>query len=268
MCTPPQVATQCPNPIPANAGCKGAEDCGPDGSGNGLDDNCNGLVDESCACRPAPSRSASSARPGVAASAAAPTATPPARAPSSARGARAWARSARRRRTATSSTTTATAATTTGCAARPASTARRPAIRASRRKPPYTDVPLKGELFFPGAATSWSWKIVGGPCDQLFATTTRPARRRRASRSPAPTPKTPIAHFTLSGDYTVTLTVVGADGVTYTCTWVQHIIGPGVRFELCWDHSGPPTTSICTCTSRAPRPTGSPRRHRHQRRQP
>ena len=49
--------------------------------------------------------------------------------------------------------------------------------------------------------------------------------------------KDAVAHFTLSGDYTVTLTVVGADGITYTCTWVQHIIGPGVRFELCWDNS-------------------------------
>ena len=54
-------------------------------------------------------------------------------------------------------------------------------------QPPYTDVALKGELFFPGAATSWSWKIVGGPCDQLFATRRRRARQRRASRSPAPT---------------------------------------------------------------------------------
>ena len=49
--------------------------------------------------------------------------------------------------------------------------------------------------------------------------------------------KDAVAHFTLSGDYTVTLTVVGADGQTYSCTWVQHIIGPGVRFELCWDNS-------------------------------
>jgi hypothetical protein len=45
--------------------------------------------------------------------------------------------------------------------------------------------------------------------------------------------------FTLSGDYTVTLSVVDAAGATESCTWVQHVKGPGVRFELCWDHTGP-----------------------------
>jgi hypothetical protein len=45
-------------------------------------------------------------------------------------------------------------------------------------------------------------------------------------------------HFTLSGDYTITMTVTDPQGNVFTCTWVQHVIGPGVRFELCWDHTG------------------------------
>ena len=236
MCVPPQMATQCPNPIPANAGCKGAEDCGADGSGNGLDDNCNGVVDEGCSCRPAPSRSASSARRASAASAAAPTARDLRRAASSAPGARAWAPSARRRRSCDKLDNDCNGCADDGLCCSAGIDCPAPGDPRIAPQPPYTDVPLKGELFFPGAATSWSWKIVGGPCDQLFATTTNPVAQ--SFTLTGANMKDAVAHFTLSGDYTVTLTVVGADGVTYTCTWVQHIIGPGVRFELCWDHSG------------------------------
>jgi hypothetical protein len=103
--------------------------------------------------------------------------------------------------------------------------------------PPYTDVPLKGELFFTGAAASWSWTVVGGPCDQLFSTTTGTPPVQSFTLTGA-NMQDATAHFTLSGDYTITMTVVGTDGNTYTCTWVQHIVGPGVRFELCWDHTG------------------------------
>jgi hypothetical protein len=42
---------------------------------------------------------------------------------------------------------------------------------------------------------------------------------------------------TLSGDYTVTLTVTKSDGTTVTCTFIVHIAGPGLRVELCWDTS-------------------------------
>jgi len=237
MCTPPQVATQCPNPIPANAGCKGAEDCGPDGSGNGLDDNCNGLVDETCACRPGAVEKCFLGPPG-------------------------------RRGVGGCTDGNATCQGTefgswgpcmgsigpstekcdkldndcNGCdddglCCSPGIDCPAPGDPRIAPQPPYTDVALKGELFFPGAATSWSWKIVGGPCDQLFLTTTGNPPAQSFTLTNANT-KDATAHFTLSGDYTVTLTVVGADGVTYTCTWVQHIIGPGVRFELCWDHTG------------------------------
>src|SRR5262245_52186400 len=52
MCSPQQMPTQCHGAIAANAGCGPVEDCGPTGSGNGADDNCNGVVDEGCSCRP------------------------------------------------------------------------------------------------------------------------------------------------------------------------------------------------------------------------
>jgi hypothetical protein len=45
-------------------------------------------------------------------------------------------------------------------------------------------------------------------------------------------------HPNLSGDYTFTMTVVGQDGMTYVCTFIVHVRGPGLRIELCWDTSG------------------------------
>lgn len=44
-CAMGQMGIPCPNPIAPNAGCMGVEDCGANGSGNGLDDNCDGIID-------------------------------------------------------------------------------------------------------------------------------------------------------------------------------------------------------------------------------
>ena len=52
QCTPPQMATPCLGALPINAGCAAKEDCGPSGHGNGLDDDCNGAVDDACPCTP------------------------------------------------------------------------------------------------------------------------------------------------------------------------------------------------------------------------
>lgn len=92
---------------------------------------------------------------------------------------------------------------------------------------PFVEYPLRGELFFSGTARSWQWEVRGGPCDALLRTptfTTRDLNARDAA-----------FHPTLSGDYSVTLTVVTMAGETLRCTFVVHIAGPGLRVELCWD---------------------------------
>jgi hypothetical protein len=236
MCVPPQVGMQCPNPIGANAGCKGVEDCGPSGSGNGLDDNCNGVVDEGCSCVPGAVEKCFLGPPGKRGVGGCTDGT----ATCSGQEFGSWG-------PCTGSIGPSSekcdkldndcnGCSDDGLCCTPALDCPAPGDPRIAPKPPYTDVPLKGELFFPGMATSWSWKIVGGPCDQLFATTTTPVAQSFTLMGGNAQDAT--AHFTLSGDYTVTLTVVGTDGQTYTCTWVQHIVGPGVRLELCWDHSG------------------------------
>src|SRR5688572_18019742 len=53
-CAPGQSGTACLNPIDVIAGCGAVEDCIAmgGGTGNGLDDDCNGKVDDGCSCTP------------------------------------------------------------------------------------------------------------------------------------------------------------------------------------------------------------------------
>ncbi len=94
---------------------------------------------------------------------------------------------------------------------------------------PFTAYPLRGADFYSGPATAWSWTIVGGPCDDIV-----PGRRSfdltgATSQNATFTPR-------LSGSYTVTLRVTTPDGI-FECTWVVHVIGPGIRIEMCYPES-------------------------------
>jgi hypothetical protein len=108
---------------------------------------------------------------------------------------------------------------------------------------PFATKSYKGADFFNGTATSWTWKVEGGPCDRLFASSdftpkmNPPAQSFKTTTSGTNGQDASI-YFSLSGDYTVTLTIVDDSNHTYTCKWVQHVSAPGVRFELCWDHMG------------------------------
>jgi hypothetical protein len=94
---------------------------------------------------------------------------------------------------------------------------------------PFEDYPLRGGLFYTGTARSWNWRVEGGPCDTLLP---RPTYTLLGVGG-----RDVIFRPTLSGDYRVTLEVVTATGERFTCTWIVHIAGPGLRVELCWDTS-------------------------------
>jgi len=99
---------------------------------------------------------------------------------------------------------------------------------------PFTDYVIDGTQFYGGAVTSWSWTVVGGPCDQLlFATAGKVSYTLTGANT-----STLTFHPTLSGDYTVTMTIVTGGGETLTCTFIVHVRGPGFRTELCWDTTG------------------------------
>ncbi len=100
---------------------------------------------------------------------------------------------------------------------------------------PFQDYVIDGTNFYSGAVTTWSWTVVGGPCDQLLDATSGKTSYSVSGQNTSQLTIKP----TLSGDYTVTVTIVTAEGDTLTCTFIVHIAGPGVRFELCWDTTGP-----------------------------
>jgi hypothetical protein len=98
---------------------------------------------------------------------------------------------------------------------------------------PFVDYVIDGTLFYPGAAISWTWTVVGGPCDQLLDATSGNVSYTLSGENTSTLTFTP----TLSGDYTVTVTIETATG-PISCTFIIHVRGPGLRFELCWDKTG------------------------------
>ncbi len=131
---------------------------------------------------------------------------------------------------------------------------------------PFATYTLRGSTFFPGAARAWRWRVVGGPCDQLvYATRSRVSYRVEGAGADPRESSTETLTFTptLSGDYTVTLTVTAADGSTFECTFVVSIRAPGLRVELCWDRTGNPRATDSTAGAdldlwlQGPRVTGT-----------
>ncbi len=96
---------------------------------------------------------------------------------------------------------------------------------------PFRPYVIDGAAFYGDTVVAWSWSVSGGPCDQLFSSQGKPAT---FSLSGADTSQLTI-NPTLSGELTVTLTMTLDDGTTLTCKFIVHVAGPGLRVELCWD---------------------------------
>jgi hypothetical protein len=234
----------CQNPVADN--CQATEDCGPDGTGNGLDDDCNGQVDENCGCTPGATKPYFNGPPG-------------------------------RRHVGACMDGTETCVgdgefghwgacvggispteeacdtvdnNCNGCVDDNPACCMPTTLMCPTSMPdgqPFTDYPIDGTMFFGGAATKWTWTVKGSPCDDLFQASRGKPNFTLAAGNTAPAQTETVSsttsgkvtfHPNLSGDYTFTMTVVGTDGMTYTCTFIVHIRGPGLRVELCWDTSG------------------------------
>lgn len=236
-CGPGQTPATCSSPIANNAGCTATEVCG-----NGADDDCNGMADDGCACVPGEVQKCFNGPPGKRGKGACTDGTQTCEGSSEFP---AWGPCVGAI-TPSSEVCDDLDNDCNGCPddglccgnvlSCPAPGDPRIAAVA-----PYSDKLLNGGDFFNGSATKWTWTVEGGPCDKLFAS---PDFTPKISPTPQSFTLTngnkqnAKVHFTLSGDYTVTLTVVDSDGETHTCKWVQHVQGPGVRVELCWDHQG------------------------------
>ena len=233
VCEPGKMAMTCAQPIAPADGCGPSELCGTDGRGDGLDNNCDGKVDETCPCTPGDVEKCFVGPPGK-------------------RGVGACTDG---QQTCTGGEFGTWGECTGGispsaeacdaqdndcngcaddglcCDAMLACPGSVPDVK------PFGDVTYPGATWFTGTASAWSWSVTGGPCDQLFATTTGTPAVQSFTVTGGAT-ATPKIHFTLSGDYTVTMTVTDGAGVKSTCTFVQHVSAPGVRFEMCWDKTG------------------------------
>lgn len=95
---------------------------------------------------------------------------------------------------------------------------------------PFRPYVLRGGDFYPPSlARAWRWQVRGGPCDE--------ATRRPSFELTGASSETATFVPRLSGDYTVTLTVISTSGMTLSCTWIVHIEGPGLRVEMCYPES-------------------------------
>jgi hypothetical protein len=105
---------------------------------------------------------------------------------------------------------------------------------------PFTDYVINGTTFYSGAVSTWKWEVTGGPCDQLLAPhVSYTLNGTQTTVVQGATLSTLTFHPTLSGDYTVHVTMTLPNGGgTYECTFIVHIVGPGLRVELCWDTTG------------------------------
>ena len=95
---------------------------------------------------------------------------------------------------------------------------------------PLAPYSLRGRDFYTGAAATWSWTVQGGPCDALTPNSPSFVVQGANTDTATFTPK-------LSGDYTVTMTVTPPTGAPFSCSWVVHIRGPGLRIEMCYPES-------------------------------
>jgi hypothetical protein len=210
--------------MPVNDRCGGLEVCG-----NGLDDNCNGSVDETCGCEIGSVQSCFTGPPGRRGIGACSDGEQTCESSPDGRGR--WG-------DCTGGTGPAPDVCNgldnlcNGCSFDRDCPISCPGPDDPRILPgtPFEPYPLRVRDFYPGRIARVNWRIEGGPCDRLA---TRLVSFELSGAD------SEIATFTprLSGDYRITLTVVTAEGTTLTCEWIVHVEGPGLRIEMCYPES-------------------------------
>jgi hypothetical protein len=94
---------------------------------------------------------------------------------------------------------------------------------------PFQPYELRGRSFFDSPTAMFYWTVTGGPCDGILP---QPSFTLTNEAS-----ETAIFNPKLSGDYTVTMMATSELGEAFTCTFVVHVRGPGLRVEMCYPHS-------------------------------
>ena len=86
--------------------------------------------------------------------------------------------------------------------------------------------PLRASTIYTMPATAWRWTVT---CPSTVATCPMPAD---------PTAQDTEIFFIASGNYRVRLEITAMDGTMLECEWIVHVAGSGLRVELNWDTQG------------------------------
>lgn len=107
---------------------------------------------------------------------------------------------------------------------------------------PYGSYTLRGGDFYHAEnALAFRWRVRGSPCDRLFTGTYADATPESGLLSyelAGVDRENATLTFALSGDYLVELTVTTPTG-EQRCEFAIPVRGPGLRVELCWNRTGP-----------------------------
>ncbi len=121
---------------------------------------------------------------------------------------------------------------------------------------PFTDKIINGNqiydsshLFNDAATATWTWTLTKGPCDIVLNKTsfTTKGATTEAGLAGDGAASTVVSgtglswfkvNFQLSGSYTLHLKVTRTNGEVYECDWIIRVISDGLRIELCWDKTG------------------------------
>ena len=125
---------------------------------------------------------------------------------------------------------------------------------------PFTDKIIDGNqiydtshIFNDAATANWEWTLSKGPCDIVLNKTsfTTKGAATSAGLSGDGAASTVVSgtglswfkvNFQLSGSYTLHLKVTRTNGEVYECDWIIRVVSNGLRIELCWDKTGEHTS--------------------------
>lgn len=100
---------------------------------------------------------------------------------------------------------------------------------------PYRDFILRGGNYFTGTAYRWEWRVSTGPCDEVLGVTSYTVNGVNTLGYVATTEDITL-NFSLSGEYTIVMRVYYTPVDYYECVFILRVAGPGLRVETCWDN--------------------------------
>ena len=123
---------------------------------------------------------------------------------------------------------------------------------------PFVDKIIDGTKiyeYYDSDKVTWEWTMSKGPCDTVLGKTsftTKAAKTLEGLEGDGE--ETDVVsgvgfsqfkvNFKLSGNYTLHLKITRENGEIYECEWKLKVESNGLRVELCWDTTGPAGTDI------------------------